>query len=184
MKAIRARIPEYARDLRLNLDALQKCENLSPRQLWGTALASALATRNAELVRAVADEARAHLDEPAFGAARTAAALMGMNNVYYRFVHLVQDQEYASLPARLRMQALANPGIAGDEGRIDFELWCLAVSAVNGCGQCIAAHERELKRRGVRALQVQDAVRIAAVLHAIAGVLDGERALAGEPQTR
>jgi|SRR5688572_1247460 len=182
MKAIRERIPEYARDLRLNLDAIQKSENLSPRQLWGTALGSALAARNAELVRAVAEEARAHLDEPAFAAARTAAALMGMNNVYYRFVHLVQEQEYARLPARLRMQAIANPGVPGDDGRSDFELWCLAVSAVNGCGQCMASHERELKRRGVSALQIQDAVRIAAVLHAIAGVLDGERALAQEAE--
>jgi alkyl hydroperoxide reductase subunit D len=179
MKTIRDRIPEYAKDLRLNLDALQRIESLTPQQLWGTALASALASRNESLVRAVADEARSHLPGEAFGAACTAAALMGMNNVYYRFVHLVSDPEYASLPARLRMQGIANPGVP----RLDFELWCLAVSAVNGCGKCIESHERELRKHGASALVVQDAVRVAAILHAVALVLEGEHALAGETNT-
>lgn len=174
MKSIRERIPEYAKDLRLNLDALTKIESLTPRQLWGAALASALATRQDELVRAVAEEARPHLDPPAFAAARTAAALMGMNNVYYRALHLLSNQEYGTLPARLRMQAIANPGVE----RLDFELACLAVSAVTGCGKCLDSHERELRQRGATALQVQDALRIASVLHGLAGVLDGERALA------
>src|SRR5688572_23206382 len=173
MQAIRDRIPESAKDLRLNLDALWKSESLTPVQLWVVALASALATRNEDLARAVAGEARAHRDERAFEAARTAAALMGMNNVYYRSLHLLSNQEYGSLPARLRMQGLANPGVE----RVDFELACLAVSAVNGCGKCLDSHEHELKKRGATALQVQDALRIAAVLFAIAGVLDTERAL-------
>jgi len=179
MKAIRDRIPEYAKDLRLNLDAMSKVESLSPQQLWGTALAVALAARNDELVRAVSDEARAHLSEPAATAAKTAAALMGMNNVYYRALHLLSNAEYGTLPARLRMQGLAS-ATAPDQGveRLDFELWCLAVSAVNGCGQCLDSHERELKKRGATALQIQDALRVASILHAIAAVLDGERALA------
>jgi len=105
---------------------------------------------------------------------RRAAALMGMNNVYYRSLHLVSNAEYGNLPARLRMQALANPAV----DRLDFELFCLAVSAVNGCGKCLDSHEHELRKRGASALQVQDAIRIASILHAIAGVLDGERALA------
>ena len=175
MKALRERIPEHAKDLRLNLDALSKVESLTPPQLWGTLLASALAARNAELIRAVFEDARAQLSNAALTAARTAAALMGMNNIYYRFVHLASNPEYGSLPARLRMQGLANPGV----DKLDFELWSLAVSAVNGCGKCIDAHERELRTGGASALQVQDAVRIAAVLYAIAAVLDGEQALAG-----
>jgi len=175
MKTIRDRIPEYAKDLRLNLDAVAKVESLSPRQLWGTALASALAARNEELVRAVAEEARPHLDPSAFAAARTAAALMGMNNVYYRALHLLSNQEYGALPARLRMQAIASPGVE----RLDFELWCLAVSAVNGCGKCLDSHEQELRKRGATPAQVQDALRVASILNAVAGVLDGEDALAG-----
>ena len=177
MKAIRERIPEYAKDLRLNLDALAKVESLTPTQLWGTALASALATRNDELVRGVAEEARAQLSDTAFSSARTAAALMGMNNVYYRALHLISNPEYGNLPARLRMQGLANPAVE----RLDFELFCLAVSAVNGCGKCLDAHEHELKKRGATASQVQDAIRIASILHAIAGVLDGDRAFATIP---
>jgi len=181
MKAIRDRIPEYAKDLRLNLDAVSRIESLSPRQLWGTALASALAARNDELVRAVAEEARPHVGEAALDAARKAAALMGMNNVYYRFLHLVSNPEYGALPARLRMQGIADPGV----DRVDFELWCLAVSAVNGCGKCLDSHEAELRKRGATAQQVQDAVRIASILHAVAGVLDGERALPTlQPQPR
>lgn len=174
MQTIRDRIPEYAKDLRLNLDALAKIDSLTLTQLWGSALAAALATRNDELVRAVAAEARTHMAEPAFVAARTAAALMGMNNVYYRSLHLVSNAEYGNLPARLRMQGLATHGAE----KLDFELFCLTVSAVNGCGKCLDSHEHELKKRGASALQVQDAIRIASVLHAIAGVLDGERALA------
>jgi len=174
MKAIRELIPDHAKDLRLNLDALYKLESLTPQQLWGTALASALAARNDELVRAVADEARALLSEPAFRAARTAAALMGMNNIYYRTLHLVSNAEYAQLPARLRMQGLATHGV----DKLDFELWCFAVSAINGCGKCLDSHEHELRKAGASALQLQDAVRIASVLHAVAGVLDSERALA------
>jgi alkyl hydroperoxide reductase subunit D len=177
MKTIRDRIPEYAKDLRLNLDALSKIESLSPRQVWGAALASALAARNDDLVRAVTEEARAHLDAPALDAARTAAALMAMNNVYYRSVHLISNPEYGALPARLRMQGLASPAAE----RLDFELWCLAVSAVNGCGKCLDSHEHELRKRGASALQVQDALRIASVVHAVAAVIDGERALATLP---
>jgi lipoyl-dependent peroxiredoxin subunit D len=178
MQALRDRIPDHAKDLRLNLDALWKSESLSPTQLWVVALATALATRQDELARAVAAEARTKLDGKTFEAARTAAALMGMNNVYYRSLHLLSNPEYGSLPARLRMQGLATHGIE----RVDFELACLAVSAVNGCGKCLDSHEHELRQRGATALQVQDALRIAAVLSAIAAVLDGVRALATEPE--
>jgi alkyl hydroperoxide reductase subunit D len=174
MQAIRDRIPEPAKDLRLNLDALQKIESLNTMQLWSVALACALATRQEELIRAVSAEARTHLSEPAYAAARTAAALMGMNNVYYRSLHLIANQEYAALPARLRMRGLANP--PGE--RLDFELACLAVSAIHGCGKCLDSHEHELRKRGATAVQVQDALRAASILHAIAAVLDGERALA------
>ena len=97
---------------------------------------------------------------------------MGMNNVYYRFLHLVEDGEYQTLPARLRMNVLGNPGI----DRNDFELLSLAVSAVNGCGLCITAHERKLREHGVGRESIQSAVRIASTIHAVAGVLEFEQA--------
>jgi len=98
---------------------------------------------------------------------------MGMNNIYYRFLHLASNEEYGKLPARLRMTVIGNPGI--DKG--DFELLSLAVSAINGCGMCIDSHEKVLARAGVSAKAIQDAVRIAAVIHAVAVVLDTDRAI-------
>lgn len=177
MDTLRDRIPDYARDLRLNLASVltpQGAPGLSEAQVWMTALASAIASRNAELARVVEAEATAKLQPAEIEAARAAAAIMGMNNVYYRFLHLVEDEEYAKLPARLRMNVIGNPGIA----KADFELVSLAVSAVNGCGKCVTAHERVLRQHEVGREAVQSAVRIASVIHAVAGVLDYETARA------
>jgi len=99
---------------------------------------------------------------------------MGMNNVYYRFTHLVGG-DYSRMPAKLRMNVIGRPGVE----KVDFELWCLAVSAINGCGACMESHERVVREGGLLAEQAQAAVRIAAVVHAVAAVLDGEAALAG-----
>jgi alkyl hydroperoxide reductase subunit D len=101
-------------------------------------------------------------------AAHAAAAIMTMNNVYYRFLHLVEDEEYAKLPVRLRMNVIGNPGIP----KADFELLALAVSAINGCGTCVASHERQLRQHGLTREAVQSAVRIAATVHAVARVLE------------
>jgi alkyl hydroperoxide reductase subunit D len=175
LDGIRERIPDYARDLRLNLAAVLTPEGapgLEPRQIWSIALATAIAARNVLLAREIELLASGHLDEAHVRAAKSAAAIMGMNNVYYRFVHLVEDAEYQTLPARLRMQAIASHGI----GRDDFELLSLAVSAVNGCGLCMTSHEKKLRQAGVAREPIQSAVRIAAVIHAVAGVLEFETA--------
>ena len=175
LDALKARLPEHLRDLRLNLAIVTGASNLSPRQHWGTALASAYAARNPDVVRALAAAAAPHLDEPARKAAEAAASVMAMNNVYYRFLHhLGEGNAYQALPARLRMQAIGNPGV----DHLDFELWCLAVSAINGCGACVAAHEQVVRGKAATAPMVQDAVRIAAVVHALAAALDGVAALA------
>ena len=100
---------------------------------------------------------------------------MAMNNVYYRFTHLVGG-EYPNMPAKLRMNVMARPGV----DKATFELWSLAVSAVNGCGMCMESHERAVRQQGLTAEQVQAAVRIAAVVHAAAAVLDGEAATSAE----
>jgi len=177
MDALRDRIPDYAKDLRLNLSSVltpQGAPGLTEPQLWMTALASAIASRNAELARAIEAAASEKLEPAQAEAARAAAAIMGMNNVYYRFLHLVEDDEYAKLPAKLRMNVIGSPGIA----KADFELVSLAVSAVNGCGKCVAAHERVLRQHEVGREAVQSAVRIASVIHAVAGVIDYENARA------
>ncbi|MGH8135363.1 MAG: carboxymuconolactone decarboxylase family protein [Steroidobacteraceae bacterium] len=177
MDAIKGRIPDYARDLRLNISSvltLQGAPGLNESQLWMAAFASAIASRNAELARSVETEAKTHLTPVEIEAARSAAAIMGMNNVYYRFLHLIEDEEYAKLPARLRMNVIGSPGIS----KSDFELVSLVVSAVNGCGKCMTAHERVLRQHEMSREAVQSAVRIASVIHAIAGVLDYEAARA------
>lgn len=160
-------IPDYAKDLRLNLANVLSSEGapgLTEQQIWATALATAIAARNPSLVHEIESFAAERLEPAQREAARAAASIMGMNNVYYRFTHLVDGDEYTQLPARLRMNVIGNPGV----DRTDFELYSLAVSAVNGCGACVSAHEKVVRKGGLTAEGVQSAVRIAAVLHGIA----------------
>jgi len=181
LDAIRDSIPDYARDLRLNLGSVLAptgAPGLSEKQIWGVAVASAIASRNVDFARRIEDLAAPHLDEAYLTAARSAAAIMGMNNIYYRFLHLVEEPEYAQLPARLRMNVIGSPGIE----KLDFELLSLAVSAINGCGMCIVAHEKVLRKHDVSREAIQSAVRIAATIHAVAGVLEySEAGVASAP---
>jgi alkyl hydroperoxide reductase subunit D len=168
--SLKARLPDYAKDLKLNLGTVLTAPGLTPRQAWGTALAAAIAARNPEVIAAIESEAAKHLDPTAMNAARAAAAIMSMTNIYYRFTHLVSAKDYASMPAKLRMTVIANPGVDA----VDFELWSLAVSAINGCGQCIDAHERQVTAKGASRETVQNVIRIAAVIHAVAVTLIAE----------
>ena len=171
LDAIWDSIPDYARDLRLNLGAVLAptgAPGLNEKQIWGVAVASAIASRNVGFAKQIEALAAEKLDEAYLTASRSAAAIMGMNNVYYRFLHLVEEPEYAQMPARLRMNVIGNPGI----DKLDFELLSLAVSAVNGCGMCVVAHERLLRKNDVSREAIQSAVRIAATIHAVAGVLE------------
>jgi lipoyl-dependent peroxiredoxin subunit D len=172
LDAIRAALPDYARDLKLNLSNVLSVPTLTPQQIWGTALAAAIAARNPVLREAVQEAAAAQLSPAALTAAKAAAAIMGMNNIYYRFTHLVGKPDYQAMPARLRMNVIGNPGVE----RVDFELWSLAVSAINGCGMCLEAHEREVAAKGVVKEAVQDVIRIASVIHAVAVTLEAEDA--------
>jgi alkyl hydroperoxide reductase subunit D len=173
IESLKARLPDYAKDLKLNLGSLAFEPSLTAQQRAGTFIASALATRNAELVRAITAEFGPQLSPEALTAAKAAAAIMGMNNVYYRFTHLVGG-DYPNMPAKLRMNVMMRPGVE----KVDFELWSLAVSAINGCGMCMESHEKIVRSGGLTQEQVQSAVRIAAVVHAVGAVLDGEDALA------
>ncbi|HEX5340149.1 MAG TPA: carboxymuconolactone decarboxylase family protein [Gammaproteobacteria bacterium] len=168
---LKTRLPEYAKDLRLNLDSVLSeggAPGLTLKQIALIALASAVASRNLELTRAVAAFAGEHASPAELDAARAAAAIMAMNNIYYRFTHLVGDAEYGTLRANLRMSIMAKPGIEKN----DFELASLAVSAINGCGTCMSAHEKAVREHGVNVQTVQSTVRIAAVIHAVAVTLE------------
>jgi len=174
LENLREKIPDYAKDIRLNLGTLAAETTLTDQQKYGVFLASALASRNAEVISAVALWTSGKLSPEAANAAKAAAAIMAMNNVYYRATHLMESRDYASLPAKLRMNIIADPGVA----KLDFEIWSLAVSAINGCGACLDAHEKVVRKAGLGAESVQAALRIATVVHAAATVIEGEAALA------
>jgi lipoyl-dependent peroxiredoxin subunit D len=176
IQTLKDRLPDYAKDLRLNLSTLAGETVLTEQQKAGTFIAAALASRNIDVIHAINDEFAGNLDPAAYTAVKAAAAIMGMNNVYYRFLHLTTNEEYSRLPARLRMNVIGNPGTAKE----DFELWCLAVSAVNACGKCVDAHEKVLRGAGMTVEQIQAAVRIASVVHGVAVTLEAEGALASE----
>jgi len=171
LNELKSGIPDYAKDLRLNLDSVlteSGAPGLSAKQIGLVALASAIASRYAPLAAAVASEAANSAAPQELNGARTAAALMAMNNVYYRFTHLVGNEEYVTQRAGLRMNGMANPGC----DKIDFELCSLAVSAINGCGKCMDSHEQTLRKHGLGAAAIQSAVRIASVVHAVAVTLE------------
>ena len=171
LDALREVLPDYAKDLSLNLSSLVSETVLNDQQKWGCFLASAHAVGERQTVSAIEAAAQsAGLSEEAQRAAKAAAAIMGMNNVYYRSLHLLSNPEYRTLPARLRMNVLANPGVE----KADFELWSMAVSAINGCGMCLDSHEAELRKHGVPNTQIQAALRIAAVVNAVSRVMQAE----------
>jgi len=165
-------LPSYARDLKLNLSSFLSQRELTEQQTWGTIVASAMAARNEDIIKAAFADAAQHLSPQALEAAKSAAAIMGMNNVYYRFLHLTSNEKYRTIPARLRMNILRTHGV----DPVDFELWCTAVSAMNGCGACVDSHESTLREKGVGEETIVAAVRIASVIHGLAGVLEAEKA--------
>ena len=173
LENLKIALPDYAKDIRLNLGSLATDPSLSDEQRAGTFVASAIASRNPAVTETIIAEFGGQLSPDALMAAKAAAAIMAMNNVYYRFTHLVGG-DYPNMPAKLRMNVMAKPGV----DKATFELWSLAVSAINGCGMCMESHERAVRQHGLTAEQVQTAVRIAAVVHAAAATLDAERDVA------
>ncbi|MEU1181645.1 carboxymuconolactone decarboxylase family protein [Streptomyces sp. NPDC005820] len=173
LDALKSALPDYARELRLNLGSVIGASALPAQQLWGTVLVSAIAARSPIVLRELGPEARARLSPEAYTAAKSAAATMTMNNVFHRTRHLLSDPEYGGLRAGLRTNVLGDPGVP----RVDVELWSVAVSAVNGCGLCLDAHERALRTAGVGREVVQEAFRIASVVQAVGVTLEAEAVL-------
>lgn len=167
LDALLERLPDAARDIRLNVKAVLGESSLTAAQTWGAALACAIAVDHQELQRVIRSLASARVEAPVLDDAVAAAALMGMNNILYRFRHMVPG--YDQVPARLRMQRLAKPA----SNRVDLELFSLAVSAIHGCESCLRAHEKVVREGGLSEQQVFDAVRIASALHGAALALRG-----------
>ena len=157
--------PDVAKDVRINLQNVLTPATLNLNQVWGTAIACAHAARNDALKQALEADARAAgVGDAVVADAKAAAVLMGMNNVIYRFKHIIGKEDYEKKPVRLRMQRLAQV----TSNKADFELFCLAVSAINNCQNCMAAHEATVLKAGLTEDHVWDAVRIAATVHATA----------------
>ena len=168
VEELRASIPEAAKDIKLNLQSVLQPGALTPAQRWGVAIASAVATHNTRLRDALIHDGRAEVSAAVIDDALAAAALMAMNNIYYRFRHMIGKESYSQMPARLRMQRIARPAAS----KIDFELFCLAVSAINGCEMCMRSHEDVVIKGGLSEEQVHDAVRIAATVNAAAVAIE------------
>lgn len=166
-------LPEYAKDLKLNLGSITRTTELNEEQLWGTLLASAAATRNAQVLAEIGAEAADILSAEAYNAALGAASIMGMNNVFYRGRGFL-DGKYDDLRAGLRMNIIANPGVE----KANFELWSFAVSSINGCPDCVAAHEHTLREAGVSRETIQEALKAAAIISGVAQAIIASQTLA------
>lgn len=165
IESITGEFPAFAKDIKLNLSAVLKPQQgLSQTEIAGIALACGYSTQSGPLITALEAQTRDSIDDATRDAAKAAATIMAMTNVYYRFTHLVNDDDYARLPAGLRMNILANPGV----DKILFEQMSLAVSALSGCGQCINAHVKQLHDAGMSKTGIAHVIRIAAVINATA----------------
>ena len=168
---LRSALPEWAKDLSLNLSTLSRSSSLTEQQQWGTFVAAAAATRNESVLVQVMEDARTHLSEEAISAALGAASIMAMNNVAYRAKNWLGD-DYANVKFGLRMNIISKPGVE----KADFELWSLAVSTINGCEHCAVAHANTVREEGVTKEQVWEAVKVAGVVQAVAQAITIEDA--------
>ena len=178
LDTIRAEIPEATKDLRLNLSAVLDGGALAIPERWGVAIAVALASRSRRLAEALVAARPAEVTDNTVHDAVAAAGMMSMTNVLYRFQHLVGKPSYEQKPTRLRTQRLVKPATS----RAAFELFSLAVSAINACEACVRSHEAHLLAHGTTEDQIHDAVRIASVVHGAAVALDSS-SLIREPSS-
>lgn len=158
---------DYAKDIKLNLSSVLKTDpesSLKENQIYGIALSCAYTTKNSDLVGYILEKAEDNISEEEINAAKAASSIMAMNNIYYRFIHLVSDKEYLKMPAKLRMNIIGNPGI----DKVDFELYSLAVSAINGCGLCIDSHVKQLINSKVDKYTIQHSIRISSIINSVA----------------
>lgn len=167
ISSIKEMIPDTAKDIRLNLDGVIARSSLTPEDAVGCALAAAFAARSPSLVAAF----KANLPEAEANAALTAAALMGMNNVWYPFVEMADDAELKTMRAELRMNAYASHG---GVSKLKFEAYALAASIVGKCHFCVKSHFDLLKGEGMSTQQLRDIGRIAAVVNAAAQVIQAQ----------
>lgn len=162
-------LPSFAVDIKLNAKNLLSSTILSKKQVMIIFVSCAFASKNKSLLDAILQVASEELTEAEIVGAKIAGTLMSMTNIYYRFTHLVENEEYAKMPAGLRMNSMSPSKHGLDQ--IDFELASTAVSALNGCGMCMDSHEKNLKKHGVEANKIQEAVKIASIVNSLCVIL-------------
>lgn len=164
-EAVGLLLPDFAKDLRINLGSTLSESSLSEAQRFGVAIAAAWASRSPALVKALLADARASgIPETTLDDAQGAAAVMGMNNIAYRFRHLVGKPGYAQKPMKLRMTRIGKAAST----KVDLELFSLSSSAVTGCEVCVRSHEEVVTQNGLTEDHVHDTMRIAATIHGVA----------------
>ncbi|MFT5368090.1 MAG: alkyl hydroperoxide reductase subunit D [Candidatus Latescibacterota bacterium] len=169
---IRTAVPDYAKDLRLNLGSVITTSSLEPDMAWGAALTAALVSKNEYVIQNILEDAKEHLDDTLINGAKTTAAIMSMSNVWYKFTDLIQDEEVKKLPAKLRINAIMNHG---GINQALFEGWGLAASVVNACAVCVNAHATQMRKLNLDAQHIADIARIAAVVKAVSDTLSFEK---------
>lgn len=171
LETLKDLVKDYGKDIRINLESVLSVDGapgLTETQILGTFLASAYATKSEKLKEIAEEIVHGRLSSEEIEGVKSAATIMGMNNIYYRYLHLLEgNEELKKLPAKLRMTVIGKPGIE----KVNFEIYSLAVSAISGCGMCINAHVEEVRKGGVDNLGIQSAIRISAVTNATAQAL-------------
>jgi alkyl hydroperoxide reductase subunit D len=168
LETLKDLVKDYGKDIRINLESVLSTDGapgLTETQIFGTFLASAYATKSEKLKEIAEEIVHGRLTSEEIEGIKAATTIMGMNNIYYRYLHLLEgNEELKKLPAKLRMSIIGKPGIE----KLNFEIYSLAVSAITGCGMCINAHVHELKKGGIDDLGIQSSIRIASVVNAAA----------------
>ena len=159
--------PEYAKDIKLNYSKILNENILEKKLLYGIILISSLATKDNSLKEAALEEVKEFIDDDYMNDIYGAYSLMAMNSIYYRFTHLATEFDYSSMPANLRMQFMTKHKMEST----DFEMLCLAVAAIIGCGKCINAHDAVLRNNNISSQSIQTVVRVAAIINAISSII-------------
>ncbi len=164
------KLPEYAKDIKLNYSSIvNNHSGLSDEQFYGVVLSSAIASRNNNLVSSIKSQYSEFFKESTLNGINAAVAMMSMTNIYYRFAHIIENESYIKMNAGLRMNIMRDPGV----DKVDFEIYSLAVSIVNGCGMCITAHEKQLvSHHGISPETIQLVAKIAAIIHSLAVITE------------
>lgn len=163
---IKEAMPDYAKDTKLNLDSVINRSSLDVSVANACALSAAMATGNGKLVAFIQSSMEDTVERDA---ALTASSLMAMTNTWYPYVEMADDANLSGLPPQLRMNAIATHG---GTSKLNFEAYALAASIVGKCHFCVKSHYDTLKAEGVPVEQLRDIGRIAAIIAAVAKILN------------